>query len=556
MNEKPRVAGSPSPLLITLEDAANRLAISKRTLQRQIARGHFPSPVKIGRILRVVAADLDAYGSKLGTPGAGNGLHPRSAGYRASTPTSNSPGCAPANCSRYWAGAGGAVGSEISDEQSAERGLPQIVQKHGKRDYGNSPSPAEGRKVTQKSVSEHVEAFLADLKAKGRSNSTFRRYRMIMNQLIDGCGWQAMADITASSFIAWRTASEVGPKFLNDQLGVARTFLNWMLRQDLILANPLERVEKAAYPEAGNFRRALSADEAVRLVNVAPFPRSAVYVFILNTGLRRRELNYLRRQDFQLAGENPHVLLPSKITKNKKPARIPLRAEAVDALQQICGENVGPLDQIFWRKVPSVTVLRRDLQSAGIPFIDDHGRRVDVHALRTTFGTLLSASGVAPQITKELMRHCDLRLTMRHYTDVAQLHLTSGLERLPSFAPKIEDTKNTQTTVPSGRVKSPQDRTGSENNAIGAVDATALSHSSHSEAPSVALGQLSPVAGPERFELSGSALRPIHTSGCRPTVRLRDHSLRSRRSHEPQRKSVIEILWVDLTATDRDRCAA
>ncbi len=47
--------------LLTLPSAAQRLSISKRTLERLIASGAFPSPVKIGRSSRVPRSDLARY---------------------------------------------------------------------------------------------------------------------------------------------------------------------------------------------------------------------------------------------------------------------------------------------------------------------------------------------------------------------------------------------------------------------------------------------------------------------------------------------------------------
>jgi hypothetical protein len=38
--------------------------------------------------------------------------------------------------------------------------------------------------------------------------------------------------------------------------------------------------------------------------------------------------------------------------------------------------------------------MMRDLDKAGVPFQDESGRRVDLHALRETFITNLSATGV------------------------------------------------------------------------------------------------------------------------------------------------------------------
>ena len=54
-----------TPALLTLPEAASILAISKRTLERLIAGGQFPAPLKIGRASRVAMADLSAYLERL-----------------------------------------------------------------------------------------------------------------------------------------------------------------------------------------------------------------------------------------------------------------------------------------------------------------------------------------------------------------------------------------------------------------------------------------------------------------------------------------------------------
>jgi excisionase family DNA binding protein len=51
--------------LLTLSQAAARLTICRRTLERLIADGRFPHPVKIGRSSRVLLSDLNAFIAKL-----------------------------------------------------------------------------------------------------------------------------------------------------------------------------------------------------------------------------------------------------------------------------------------------------------------------------------------------------------------------------------------------------------------------------------------------------------------------------------------------------------
>lgn len=48
-------------LLLTLQQAADSLAISRRTLEREIQRGRFPPPLKIGGAARVERASVLRY---------------------------------------------------------------------------------------------------------------------------------------------------------------------------------------------------------------------------------------------------------------------------------------------------------------------------------------------------------------------------------------------------------------------------------------------------------------------------------------------------------------
>lgn len=63
------ISDQTEPLLFTLKDAARRLSVSKRTLERENQRGRL-RVVRIGRSVRVRHADLLAYLS--GTSAAGS----------------------------------------------------------------------------------------------------------------------------------------------------------------------------------------------------------------------------------------------------------------------------------------------------------------------------------------------------------------------------------------------------------------------------------------------------------------------------------------------------
>lgn len=59
----------------------------------------------------------------------------------------------------------------------------------------------------------------------------------------------------------------------------------------------------------------------------------------------------------------------------------------------------------------------------GLPF--------DRHALRTTYITWMSPSGVEPRIAQQLAPHTDIRLTMQTYTDPRRLNTHAAVEKLP-----------------------------------------------------------------------------------------------------------------------------
>ena len=80
-------------------------------------------------------------------------------------------------------------------------------------------------------------------------------------------------------------------------------------------------------------------------------------------------------------------------------------------------------------------ILDRDLAAAGIPKIDERGRSVDVHAMRHTFATMLSTSGVSPRVAQEAMRHSTMELTMKVYTDPKLLDVAGAVASLPSMNP-------------------------------------------------------------------------------------------------------------------------
>src|SRR5208283_3766786 len=70
-------------------------------------------------------------------------------------------------------------------------------------------------------------------------------------------------------------------------------------------------------------------------------------------------------------------------------------------------------------------------EANGIPYRDELGRYGDFHALRYTWATFLQCNGVAQRFAMKLMRHSDIRLTSKVYTDEMQLPIYDAIKNLP-----------------------------------------------------------------------------------------------------------------------------
>ncbi len=320
----------------------------------------------------------------------------------------------------------------VTDKRVAEQKLAKLIEEL-EREAAGIGTPKVQKEAAATALAVHLQAYAAELEGLGRAKGTLTKYTQMLPKMFRRCGWKELRDVSVESFLLWRRGCGLKPKSMNDNLTCAITFFNWMKRNRLIAANPLEGVPKVADEFEGRFRRALSVEEIGRLLQVAPIHRAVVYQAILYTGLRRSELSGLKWGDFDFTVEPVRLRVPSSLSKNRKESTHFLRPELAETLRSFRPATAKPGDFAFRGLVPRVPTFKRDLEAAGIPFEDERGRRVDIHALRTTFGTMLSASGVSPRVAMELMRHSDLKLTMKTYTDTAQLPLVQEAARLPSF---------------------------------------------------------------------------------------------------------------------------
>ena len=99
------------------------------------------------------------------------------------------------------------------------------------------------REAESKSISCHIEDYLADLKARGkdgRKGKGIKQIRSRLQRLTTECNWTSLGRVNADSFTQWRSRlNNMSPQTKNHYLSEAKTFLNWLILQSRIAVNPL-----------------------------------------------------------------------------------------------------------------------------------------------------------------------------------------------------------------------------------------------------------------------------------------------------------------------------
>lgn len=90
-----------------------------------------------------------------------------------------------------------------TDKRIAEARLRQIVVEK-ERELAGILAPKVQRDAANRPLAEHVDDFIADLKARGRSKEYFEPVKWRIRRLMKQCGWSLLRDISSESFIAWR----------------------------------------------------------------------------------------------------------------------------------------------------------------------------------------------------------------------------------------------------------------------------------------------------------------------------------------------------------------
>ena len=284
-------------------------------------------------------------------------------------------------------------------------------------------------------VAEHLAEYAESCMHEGQAKRAVDQKRAHVLDFVRFVGVGKLAEIDRDALQSWlHSVKREGRsnRTVNHHRQSVAAFLSWCVEGGRMRDNPAGLVKKLnESKDRRRERRALTDEELARLFAVAEERgRLAWYACAYYAGLRRGDLLRLEWRDIDFRGG----YLSIRGGKSGRVDEVPIMRELAPILEGwMRGRPATPAAQVFPCAVSDET-RREDFARAGIPERDEAGRVADLHSLRTTLGTNLARSGVAPQHARSMLRHVDIKTTMAHYTALRLSDTARAVEALRSVS--------------------------------------------------------------------------------------------------------------------------
>lgn len=352
----------------------------------------------------------------------------------------------------------------FTDRRASEQLLAQRLQESARDAVGLGDPYRRHRRAA---IAVHVEAFLDGITSRHRTAKHRGLMKARLERALEGMDARRLDDLkldVAEQFLAALLRGGASPRTRDHYALALRQFGAWLVDTARAGANPFRRLRGVARAaDARRERMALTAHQVLLLVEAAEVrpvqryaasrPRSsqvvldrlaaagrhrgALYLFSALTGLRSAECAGIRWADLDLTDGAAWVTPRASTTKAKRLEPLPLDYRLAERLRDLrtdlaraAGRVPPPSTTVFTvpRHLPEL--LRKDAVHAGIPVVDQDGRRLDFHALRATCATLMARAGVPQQVARKLMRHTTVAMTAKHYEKLSRDDLRVGSQQL------------------------------------------------------------------------------------------------------------------------------
>ena len=261
---------------------------------------------------------------------------------------------------------------------------------------------------------------------------------------------QPIEEITINDLEKWRTKRrEDGAKAatINRQIAVLKAALNWGVKQEIIEANPLARIERLKESDSVEKVRYLTTEERERLMSALdereerlkverashnkwlserrkePFPSlyagfadylKPMVLISLNSGIRRGSLFALTWGDVDFVSRT--ITLRASTTKAGKVQRISMNKTIYNTLTtwREQSENTGPGDLLFPSPKKKGAIMDNTKRSWETLLKAAKIENFRWHDMRHDFASQLAMKGASLNDIRAALGHSDMKMTMRY----------------------------------------------------------------------------------------------------------------------------------------------
>ncbi len=290
-----------------------------------------------------------------------------------------------------------------------------------------------------KAESQHLKGkFLQFLETEKRySKHTVENYSKDIDDLEKFCSvkkinsWDEIKPHHVRTYASQIFIDGLGARSIQRKLSAIRSFMNYLVRENLLRTNPADGVKTPKAPK--KLPGVLDVDQINQLLNIkSTEPISlrdkAIMELLYSSGLRLAELVALNPIDLNIQDKSLTV-----IGKGNKKRMLPIGSKAIEAIKawiKVRSQIAAPDEEALFVGNRGNRLSRRSIQSRINHWAKKNGLAQDVypHLLRHSFAThLLEASGDLRAV-QELLGHKDISTT-QVYTHLDFQHLAETYDK-------------------------------------------------------------------------------------------------------------------------------
>lgn len=273
-------------------------------------------------------------------------------------------------------------------------------------------------KKTKKTLDNFFTEFMGVKEAQGIGLAQNYDYCIQVSKFIKASHNSTDYDLLNEDVLSFfSNIPNTSPAIFNKPYNLINSFLNWLVKQDYIDANPIEKNEIKRRVDEGNIKP-VDLERLKTFIDVIPddeivgLRNKCITYVILDTGIRTSEVLRIHNNSLDLT--NKAITLEQEDTKTKKGRILNLTSATCTLLKKwMEAKDPNWEDWLF----PSYEGKRLRIQRLDVDFkkySEQSGTKITPYQLRHTFASMMVEGGCDVFSLQQMMGHSNIKMTKRY----------------------------------------------------------------------------------------------------------------------------------------------